>query len=307
VKLVRLTFATIIMAGVGGCYMEPFSEPIPIRASYSPRATAPITLRPEVAIAPMTAPSVSQPATVPALIDEATRDKIVAAARGDIQRRFGVEKRPQLTEYFTLVGSLLTINTLTPNAEYEYVVLSTDQPISAALWPKTICISRGLLHQMEDESELAGVLAREISNLTSGRGLKAAGLPSPPLPGVPTTRPSTQAAATASVSSAQNALIQLRAAKVADLLTKEGLGLEMEETADVEGARLAAAARYAPDGFLRLLTRQKPAGSATTNASAGWERVKALDANVLIISKAFPHADVKLPARFEGYLKSADR
>ena len=298
----------MMLAGVGGCYMEMYSDPIPIPASYTPRTFAPTTSRPEVAVGPYTSAPATQPATAPspAPIDDKTRDQIVVAARAEIIRRFGGDKDPQLGEYLTLVGSLLTINTANPQTEYEYVLLGSDQPISAAIWPKTICLSRGLLRQMEDESELAGVLAREISNLASARFLKAAGLPTPPLPAMsaqPSTRAATQAAITAPVSPGQSAVVHKHAVQLVDLMVKDGLGSEMEQAADLEGARLAAAARYAPDGFLRLLTRQMPPTPATANASAGWDRIKALDANVQIIAKAFPHADVKLPARFEGYVK----
>ncbi len=307
--MLRLTLSALILATLSGCYWEMYSDPIPIPASYSPRPyTNSTTSQPQTAIAPATT---TQPATrasanaAPAPIDDKTRGQILAAAKAEISKRFTVDKNPALNEYLTLVGSLLTITTANPNNEYEYVLLATDQPISASVWPKTIFISRGLLRQMEDESELAGVLAREISNLASARYLKAADLPVPP-PSLsnPSTRATTQTS-TMPISVSQSPLVRQRAAEFVDLLLKANPSPEIQEAADLEGARLAAAARYAPDGYLRLLTRQTPSTPATANASSGWDRIKALDANVQIITKAFPHAEVKLPARFESYVKPA--
>jgi predicted Zn-dependent protease len=284
--------------------MEMYSDPIPIPASYAPSGYAPTTVGPRppvVVVPPTTAPATQVLAPTPPAIDERTRDQIVAEARAELLKRFGVDKDPALKEYLTLVGSLLTISTAHPNSEYEYVLLATDKPVAASVWPKTICISRGLLKQMEDESELAGVLAREISNLASARYLKAADLPTPPLSLLsPTTRPATRPAP-APTSSAQTALVHQRAGELVDLLLKADPGAEINQAADLEGARLAAAAKYAPDGYLRLLTRQTPPTSA--NSSAAWDRIKSLNANIEIINKAFPHAEVKLPARFESYVK----
>jgi len=214
-----------VLANVAGCHWEMYSDPIPIAASYSPRPNAnTITSQPQTAIA---ATTTTQPAThasantAPAPIDDKTRDQILAAARSEIGKRFTVDKNPALNEYLTLVGSLLTITTANPDNEYEYVLLATEQPISASVWPKTIFISRGLLKQMEDESELAGVLAREISNLASARYVKAAGLPAPPpmLSKAATTRATTQPS-TMPVSANPSPIVRQRAAEFVDLLLK---------------------------------------------------------------------------------------
>ena len=50
------------------------------------------------------------------------------------------------------------------------------------------------------------------------------------------------------------------AARLTDVLLKDGVGRDAEIAADVDGAPLRRRGRYAPDGFLQLLTRQKPAG-----------------------------------------------
>jgi predicted Zn-dependent protease len=307
----RLTLAALLLPLAGGCSIEPFADPITIPAGYVPPgystyspAYTPTSPRTTIIAPPATAPS---PQIQP-VIDDKTRDQILAAALAGITKRFGIDPDPKLNEYLILVGSLVTINTSRPDVEYAYILLNTNQPVSCACWPKTICLSRGLITRMEDESELAGVIAREISNLIAARALKAAGLP---LPSDTANTPVTTAApaVTHSPSAANTALVNRLAAKLTDILLKDGLTPEQGQAADVEGAKFAAAARYAPDGLLRFLTRQQPdTGAATTTRTAQvWERIKVLNANVQIVAKAYPHSDARLPARFESYLKSAPK
>jgi predicted Zn-dependent protease len=314
----RLTFilaaAAALSLALAGCTFEPFADPVPVPANYAPYAYTPpapaaavstnnaqphpqATTAPTIATAPPAA--VSTP-----VIDDATRDQAIAIAHTSILKRFPIDPDPQLNEYLILVGSLVTINTPRPDAEYTYLLLQTDQPVSCALWPKTICISRGLFNQMQDESELAGVIAREISNLIAARPFKAAGLTVPA---------ATQPAAT-NQTAASNLLVNRLAGKLIDILIKDGFGPDLDQAADVEAAQFAAAAKYAPDGLLRLLTRQKPttpAAAANTaadtqpaaNNAAAWQRIQALNANLQIVTKAYPASDTRLPARFETYQK----
>jgi len=300
-----LACAPLLMAG---CVIEPFADPIPVPrpgpvpASYShqaggatvpttgatqaigvgattTRATTAGTMNTGTTIPPVA--TATRPAG-PVVIDEKTRDQIGQAARDLILKRYPAAKDAKVDEYLVLVGSLVTVATNTPNADYLYVLVETDQAFSGAIGPKTILISRGLLNRMDDEAELAGVLAREISNLGANRGLKAVGY-----------------VVGESAGPAPAAEVATAAGKLAEVVLKDSLGAELDQAADLEGARLAAKAKYAPDGYLRLLTRMKPGAEK----SAEWARVKALDANVGLITKAHPAADVRLPVRFEGYVR----
>jgi predicted Zn-dependent protease len=298
--------AVAFCVALGGCTIEPFSEPIPIPAGYVPGAyprpvyvpietatTAPRATSPTVSTAPVPQ---SQP-----VVDEKTRDQVLALTQATIIRRFGVDNDPRLNEYLILVGSLVTIDTPKPDVEYSYVLLKTDQPLSCAIAPRTICVSRGLIGQMQDESELAGVLAREISNLLSSRTLKAADLPAFT---TSTTQPTTHPA---SAPTAASPLAYRLSAKLTELLLKPNLTPDLEQAADLEGARFAAAAKYAPDGYLRLLTRLKPETSPapSTQPTSAWDRIRSLNTNVQIVAKAYPQSTVRLPVRFETYKPAA--
>lgn len=274
----RLLSCLILLWAVGGCTFELYNEPIPVPASYASGSNVEGATQPveKIAVIAPATRATTQATTQPTFaFDAKAREQLFKTVQGNIFKRYPELKDAKLNEYLVLVGSVITINTPKPETEYTFVLLDTDQPIACGIAPKTICISKGLLLQMEDEAELAGVIGREMSNLLAGRALKAAGLPAEA-----TTRPVQGDAASA-------------AGQLTQKLLSGSLGAELDQQADLEGARFAAAARYAPDGYLRLLARQK----------AEWQRIKALDGNVAIIAKAYPAADVRLPVRFEAYVK----
>ena len=272
-----------------GCYVEPFAQPIAIPASYvqGPDPVSPASRVTTQATAPQSQPTTAQ---IPTLT-EAQRDQVGKDVETAVFKKYPAVREGKLSEYLVLVGSLVSIGQPRIEGDYSYVLLDTNEPLSMAIHPRTVAVSRGLMKQMMDESELAGVLSRELSNLQSQRIFKAAGYAL----SAPATRPTTRPA----LSPAEKESASAATGRILAMLTRDGLGDAFERTADLEGARLAAEARYAPDGFLRLLTRQKP----TSAVGGNWERIRALDANVAIIAKANPQADVKLPVRFEAFVK----
>jgi hypothetical protein len=237
---------------------------------------------------PAAPPSPSQPPVVN--IDRSTRDALENAALQQILQRYPPAKDTKLDEYLILVGSLLTLSADpgSADADYDYLLLETDHPVSFAAAPKTIAISRGLLMRMRDEAELAGVLAREITNLRSNRALAALGLTASDTP----------------ADAPDRNTVNQYSARLAETLLSPNLPPATTETADLEGARLASAAKYAPDGYLRILARLHPGAQPQ---SPIWERLRTLDANVSIVSKANPAADVRLPVRFESYVNRPTR
>lgn len=69
---------------------------------------------------------------------------------------------PSLTAYVNQVGQRLAAVSDRPNLPYEFVVLNNDVPNAWALPGGKIAINRGLLLHLEDESQLAAVLAHEV-------------------------------------------------------------------------------------------------------------------------------------------------
>ncbi len=69
---------------------------------------------------------------------------------------------PDLSVYVNQVGQKLAAKSDRPNLPYEFVVLNNDVPNAWALPGGKIAINRGLLTKLDDEAQLAAVLAHEI-------------------------------------------------------------------------------------------------------------------------------------------------
>jgi predicted Zn-dependent protease len=74
---------------------------------------------------------------------------------------------PALLKYINLVGNTLVLNSNRPELEFHFILLDTDELASYAAPGGYVFISTGSLKLMEDESELAGVLAHEIAHISA--------------------------------------------------------------------------------------------------------------------------------------------
>src|SRR5919112_399436 len=78
-----------------------------------------------------------------------------------------------LNKYVGLVGLTIASVTAQPDANWVFGVLESDE-VNAFSGPSGyVMITRGALRQMQDESELAGVLAHEIAHVVHKHGLEA--------------------------------------------------------------------------------------------------------------------------------------
>ena len=77
---------------------------------------------------------------------------------------------PSLQSYVSDVGAKLAQVSDAPNLPYEFVVLNNSMPNAWALPGGKIAINRGLLAYLEDESQLAAVLAHEIVHAAARHG-----------------------------------------------------------------------------------------------------------------------------------------
>ena len=89
--------------------------------------------------------------------------------------QIGVYHDPELAQYLESVGQRL-VNSLgeTPYT-FQFVVVDQFEPNAFATPGGFIYVSRGLMAQMNDEAELAGVLAHEISHVTQRHHVRQAG------------------------------------------------------------------------------------------------------------------------------------
>lgn len=72
-----------------------------------------------------------------------------------------------LSRYINLVGQTLVSNTNRPEIDFHFAILDTDSVCSYAAPGGYVFISMGALKTMEDEAELAGLLAHEIAHVLS--------------------------------------------------------------------------------------------------------------------------------------------
>ena len=78
---------------------------------------------------------------------------------------------PALQAYVNKVGKWIALQTSRPGLPWHFGVLDTDSVNAFAAPGGYVFITRGMLLNMRDESELAGVLAHEISHVVAKHAL----------------------------------------------------------------------------------------------------------------------------------------
>ena len=82
------------------------------------------------------------------------------------------DPRHRLHRYINRVGKLLGSQSDRPNLEWTFGVLDTDAFNAYSTPGGYVFVSRGLLRQIDNEAQLAGVLAHEIAHVTERHALK---------------------------------------------------------------------------------------------------------------------------------------
>ncbi len=173
--------------------------------------------------------------------------------------RFGLYDNPSLMKYVNLVGQALASNSNRPELQYHFAVLNTDEINAYAAPGGYVFVTRGAIAKMQDESELAAVLAHEMTHINERHVVKelnihgtegsAAGGLARLIGG------GTEAARVAFYQSVDKAL---------DMLFKTGYGREDEIQADRGAVLLSTLAGYDPSGLERYFARiEEVKGKAT--------------------------------------------
>lgn len=169
---------------------------------------------------------------------------------------------PDLTVYINEVGQRLAAVSDRPNLPYEFVVLNNDVPNAWALPGGKIAINRGLLLHLEDESQLAAVLAHEVVHAAASHSANQ--LTRSTLLGL-----GTQVAAEASRGSEYGALIAL-GTNLSAAAWQARYGRQHELDADRYGMTYMARAGYDPQGAVELQeTFVKLSGGARADFISG--------------------------------------
>lgn len=85
---------------------------------------------------------------------------------------YKLDRDPALTEYVNLVGLAVAAADPRPDIRYRFGVLDSDQVNAMAAPGGYVFVTRGALALMEDEAELAGVLAHEVGHVNERHVIK---------------------------------------------------------------------------------------------------------------------------------------
>jgi predicted Zn-dependent protease len=207
----------------------------------------------------------------------------------------------RLANYLNVVGRNLGAQSQRPTLEWTFGILDQDEPNAFSTPGGYVFVSKGLLKQLDNESQLAGILGHEIAHITQRHAIKqyqgvksslctsdmaqqmvvaTVGTVAEPLTG------SLAGQLLASLGSAtgldldkaiNDGLLKKLADDLGTALHNAGYGKEDEFEADRLGADLALTAGYNPHEFIHYL-RRLPSGSAVlSHHPPSAEREQALE------------------------------
>lgn len=173
--------------------------------------------------------------------------------------RFSLYDNRQLTRYVNLVGQALVQNTNRPEIEFHFAVLNTKDINAFAAPGGYVFVTRGAVEKMRDESELAAVLAHEITHINEKHVVRELNI-----------RASEGSAASGLARLIGGGTDSARAAfsqavdKALDMLFTTGYKREDEVQADKGSVLLCSLTGYDPAGLSRYFERVSAArGKAT--------------------------------------------
>lgn len=102
--------------------------------------------------------------------DEIQIGREVAA---NLAARYGLVEDPKKLKYLNLIGQTLVLHCDRPKIPYHFAILRSAEVNALAAPGGYIFVTEGLLQSVNDEAELAGVLAHEISHVTRRHIMKA--------------------------------------------------------------------------------------------------------------------------------------
>lgn len=184
----------------------------------------------------------------------------------------GVYDDPELLRYVTLVGQAVADVSTRPDIDYHFAILNTEHPNAFATPGGYVFVSIGLLRMIENEAQLAGVLAHEVAHISQKHALKTLER-SRSLQGV--------SSLTLAVMDKNPGMLDKLIDEVSNVLFTKGLDKNLEFEADKYGREFAYRMGYYPGGlqnFIRKLGKSTEGGKSifmSTHPSAG-ERYRIL-------------------------------
>ncbi|QXE89558.1 M48 family metalloprotease [Geomonas subterranea] len=218
----------------------------------------------------------------------------------DSMQRFGKPVQNEaLQKYVNLVGNAVARNSRRSTIPYRFVVLESPVRNAFAAPGGIVFISRGLLDVLDNEAELAGVLAHEVGHVAEKHALKSI-----------RRAQFLQGAATITAANMKGSKGQQFESMMSDLqstLFDKGLDQGMEFEADQAALETTYRTGYDPSALVSVLRKLKKQ-EATAAQKGSWfsthppldERIERLSARL----DKYPAAgSATLPVRFAKYVK----
>lgn len=225
--------------------------------------------------------------------DEITLGKDVAA---NLLGASPLVKDPALQAYVNKIGMWIAQHTSRPNLPWRFGVLDTNSVNAFATPGGYVFITRGMLLRMRDESELAGVLAHEISHVIEKHALN--------------TMRKGKLVDMASDALSRNKPEYAKLVSAGTEIFARGLDKEDEFAADRMGVVLAARAGYDPYGLPATLQTLSSINPKDDAVSLMFKTHPDSEKRLELVSNAMEgHLDQysdqpKLEKRFESIIKS---
>lgn len=178
----------------------------------------------------------------------------------------GVYDDPELLRYITLVGQAVADVSSRPDIDYHFAILNTEHPNAFATPGGYVFVSIGLLRMIENEAQLAGVLAHEVAHISQKHALQTLER-SRSLQGV--------SSLTLAVMDKNPGMLDKLIDEVSNVLFTKGLDKNLEFEADKYGREFAYRMGYYPGGlqnFIHKLGKSREGGKSifmSTHPSAG--------------------------------------
>ena len=173
--------------------------------------------------------------------------------------RYGLYDNDQITRYVNLVGKTIALSTNRPELDFHFGVLNTDEINAYAAPGGYVFVTRGALMKMQDEAELAGVLAHEIGHIVERHVVKELNIH-----GVEGSASSGLARLIGGGSDAARLAFYQSVDKALDILFKTGYKRDDEVQADRDALLFCALAGYDPAGLVRYFERLNAAKGKNT-------------------------------------------
>jgi predicted Zn-dependent protease len=164
--------------------------------------------------------------------------------------QFKISGNKELQKYVNLVGTTLTRNCNRPELDFHFVVIESGEINAYSTPAGYVFVTTAVLEKMENEAELAGVLAHEISHVTERHIVKELSLK-----GAEKSAVSSIAALIGGASKSAGIAFSQAVDKAVDIIMRDGYKKEDEMQADADAVLLCAFSGYDPSGLVTFLDK----------------------------------------------------